>query len=155
VGKKPFQGDFYCDRCGKCCTGLGRSFIILGNPAPGQYRFRDRITGESRIVRAQAIRGRDALCPFSADGSPSSCSIYPDRPRSCREFRCYDLAVIGPDGRIIARVRDGQLKTSDQAISVLFESVQAPPGESGDAAREAWLDRLRQVFQDSGYRVCG
>ena len=143
--------DFYCDRCGRCCAGLGKTITILGNPSPGQYRFLDRITRENRVVRASCISSH-APCPFLSPGEVASCRIYQERPNVCRDFRCYDLAIVAPAGHIIARVKGTGLLSSDPVITALFKSLPAPEGETD---HEAWLDSLRKLFQKEGYRVCG
>jgi hypothetical protein len=78
------------------------------------------------------------------------CTIYNDRPSVCRQFRCYDLAVIGDDGRIIARVKGTALTTKDTTIRELFESMASPEGPEG---RPIWLAGLRALLSAHGYRV--
>lgn len=148
--------DFYCDRCGKCCAGLGSTIVIAGNPAPGVCIFRDRVSGESRTVRAGGtVNNGPGVCPFfrrDPAGGSGSCAIYDDRPTLCRKFRCYDLAVIGPDGRITARIKGTGLATKDPAIRVLFESVALP---ADAAAGAGWLATLRCLLSKNGYTVVG
>ncbi len=148
------QEGFYCDRCGKCCAGLGGTISVLDSPSPGVYRCRNRVTGECWTARGMASvqTGRPG-CPFfrqSALGSPGMCMIYNDRPLVCRQFRCYDLAVIGDDGRIVARVKGTALTTKDKAIRELFESLAAP---TGPESRIKWLADLRALLAAQGFRV--
>lgn len=146
--------DFYCDHCGKCCLGLGATIAVLENPSPGVYRCRNRVTGESWTARGEArIQKGGSGCPFfrqTPSGSSGLCMIYADRPLVCRQFRCYDLAVVGLDGKIIARVKGTALTTKDTIIQDLFESVAAP---SDPETRGEWLEGIRALLAARGYRV--
>ena len=73
---KKFDSLFKCKRCGKCCNELKGGVLL----SPEEVE-RLAIPDEYLIVKGDQIFLK-LPCPFYKDG----CSIYPDRPKVCREF---------------------------------------------------------------------
>ena len=75
------------DRCAKCCTALGTPVVT---PTEAE-----NIDAESLIKDKHDrifIRSQNSVCCLLKDGL---CSIYPARPRGCREYPWYNI-----DGRL-------------------------------------------------------
>ena len=82
-----------CDACdAACCKQSAWGYAALLQSDDERRRFGpwsattllDDADGVTRTV--QVIGYRDGRCPFL--GSDDRCSIYDDRPLSCRQFEC-------------------------------------------------------------------
>lgn len=76
------------------------------------------------------LLGYDAAgrCPLLVHGG---CSIYPDRPRTCRTYDCrvFTAAGVTPDKPLIAeRVRSWSFTYDDEVSRSLHEAVVAAAG---------------------------
>lgn len=87
VGRSP------CDRCdAACCKQSAWSYAVLLQGDDERRRFRpwsmmtmlNDADGETKSV--SVIGYRDGRCPFL--GGDDRCTIYDDRPLSCRQFEC-------------------------------------------------------------------
>ena len=79
---------FVClaDKCAKCCKTIGIPVVTLLEA--------EKIICE-KIVKdkdAMFLESKDGVCCMLKDGL---CSIYPDRPKGCREYPWYNI-----DGRL-------------------------------------------------------
>ena len=92
-----------CHLCvAACCKQNGHNFSVLLEPA--EYaRFRPFSleypveTGSFRAIE-RVIPYRDGRCLFLGDDD--LCTIYEDRPRSCRRFECISAY---PQGEFLRR----------------------------------------------------
>lgn len=133
--------DVPCGACIGCCTSsyfihiepdesdtLRRIPAALLFPAPGQ-------------PKGHVLMGYDANghCPMLVEGR---CSIYADRPRTCRSYDCRIFAATGADAggrdkdRINQRVRRWNFSHPSQADATDQEAVRAAAAflrEHGDA----------------------
>lgn len=82
-----------CDRCdAACCKQSAWAYAVLLQSDRERRRFAPWSTttllndadGSTRTV--QVIAYRDGRCPFL--GADDRCTIYDDRPLSCRQFEC-------------------------------------------------------------------
>jgi len=103
-------GSSPCDRCvAACCKQNGHAYAVLLRGDDERRRFaawasnvplRDDETG--RVTFEKVITYRDGRCPFLGDDD--RCTIYEDRPKSCRRFECtrhYNEHGIGRHGRFL------------------------------------------------------
>lgn len=121
------DADVPCDRCTACCESF--QFVHVGPdddaararipdvllfPAPGRP--------EGHQLMGYDERGR---CPMLVDGS---CSIYDDRPMTCRVFDCRVFAATGvavdPDKPLIAeRVGQWRFSGGDESLSTALRDA--------------------------------
>lgn len=71
-----------CEPCGACCREA-YDRVELGPREPVAKAHPELLTREGGRLAIVRVRGR---CPALADGPGYRCRIYPERPRSCREF---------------------------------------------------------------------
>jgi Fe-S-cluster containining protein len=111
-------GSSPCDRCvAACCKQNGHAFAVLLQGDDERQRFaawacevpvRDEASGQVALERV--ITYRDGRCPFLGDDD--RCTIYEDRPVSCRRFECvrfFNERGVGQHGRFLElnpRVRE-------------------------------------------------
>jgi len=106
-----------CDGCTACCTSS--QFVHIG---PDETATLARIPPELLVPAPQMPRGHVVLgyderghCPLLVDGA---CSIYDDRPRTCRTYDCRIFPATGldpaADGKpeIAARARTWRFRSS-------------------------------------------
>lgn len=159
---------FECDRCGKCCTSLGRHIAIerqlsdrdyfcrsiLDNavfPASVDREFREEIAEE---FESGSGRGENKSCAFlcrNPRGEGTICAIYGSRPKVCRDFRCYRLIIRNRDGIACGKViGKNTIRTDDAALMKLWSDRVAavPAGDTG-----SWLKTVSGLLEDHGYRA--
>jgi Fe-S-cluster containining protein len=92
-----------CDGCTACCTAGQFVHISPDETAtlariPRRLLFPAPLMPEGHVVLPHDARGH---CPMLVDGR---CSIYEDRPRTCRTYDCRVFAATGvePDDGLIA-----------------------------------------------------
>jgi Fe-S-cluster containining protein len=114
-----------CGTCTACCTS---SQFVLIEPdevetlarVPAALRFPAPGRPPGHVVLGYDAQGR---CPMLVDGV---CSIYEDRPRTCRVYDCRVFAATGvePEAQpaIAARVREWRFEIDDP---VRWASVRA------------------------------
>ena len=87
-------GSSPCDQCdAACCKQNGHEFAVLLH-ADERRRFAAwsvdlPVKSASGIVLERVIAYRDGRCPFLGDDD--RCTIYQDRPLSCRRFECVQF----------------------------------------------------------------
>jgi uncharacterized protein len=120
------DADVPCDGCVGCCV----SFYAIA------LRPEDAVA--LAAVPARHLRlpvdGRLALMGFREDGTcpmleAGRCSIYADRPRTCRDYDCRIYAATGllPDGRrpvIAERVREWRFEFSSKEEDEQFAALR-------------------------------
>jgi Fe-S-cluster containining protein len=120
--------DVPCGGCTACCTAS--QFIHIGPDEtetlariPQALLFPAPLMPEGHVVLGHDERGH---CPMLVDGR---CSIYADRPRTCRTYDCRVFAATGlvPEDGLIAE-RAGRWR---------FGFPAAPDREHRDAVHEA------------------
>jgi len=89
-----FWASFKCHRCGQCCKKLGLPWSPNNIERIGSYLkikpedLINRYYGEITIKNSERFvtldRVRTNPCPFLKSGR--NCSIYPDRPDSCKAY---------------------------------------------------------------------
>lgn len=105
--------DVPCRGCTACCTSS--QFVHIG---PDETETLARIPPEllfpaPRMPAGHMVLGYDERghCPMLVDGA---CTIYQDRPRTCRTYDCRVLAAAGVD------VGDGQRQIADRVTQWAF-----------------------------------
>lgn len=86
-----FPFSWTCRRSGNCCAIPG-GFVHVDTAeaaAIAAHLGLDVAAFRSRYVQPDGERLKDGLgnrCVFLQDGAPAGCSIYPARPRKCRDW---------------------------------------------------------------------
>ncbi|MCB2087242.1 MAG: YkgJ family cysteine cluster protein [Sphingomonadaceae bacterium] len=119
-----------CVHCGLCCTEALFGWIPLVDPAE-----RDRVATHG--MAPPQLEGERFVTPccFVRD---RACTIYADRPASCRDFRC-EVLVSAQDGAIPL---PAALDTVRKAVE-LHQAVldKLPADTSLRAMRQRWKER--------------
>jgi Fe-S-cluster containining protein len=140
-----------CGHCTACCSSsqfvhvgpeetatLARIPASLLFPAPG--------LPDGHVLLGYDSAGR---CPLLADGR---CSIYADRPRTCRTYDCRVFAAAGvtPDKPLIAeRVRSWSFTYDDERSRSLHEDVLAAArGADGPSATAVAVRAVATVLDE-------
>jgi Fe-S-cluster containining protein len=119
------DSDVPCGGCTACCTAS--QFIHIGPDEtetlariPAGLRFPAPLMPEGHVVLGHDERGH---CPMLVEGR---CSIYADRPRTCRTYDCRVFAASGivpEDGLIAERARRWRFGLSGAADRRSREAV--------------------------------
>jgi uncharacterized protein len=122
------DADVPCDGCTACCTGSQFVHIAPDETAtlariPRALLFPAPLMPEGHVVLPHDARGH---CPMLVNGR---CSIYEDRPRTCRTYDCRVFAATGiePDDGLIAeraaRWRFTYASTDDRALHAAMRTT--------------------------------
>jgi Fe-S-cluster containining protein len=135
------DADVDCDGCSACCTA--GQFVHIGPDEtatlariPRRLLFPAPLMPQGHVVIPHDARGH---CPLLVGGR---CSIYEDRPRTCRTYDCRVFAATGvvPDDGLIAeraarwrftyaspadRAEHAEMRTTAVAIRERTEGVNA------------------------------
>jgi Fe-S-cluster containining protein len=86
-------GSSPCNQCtAACCKQNGHDYAVLLQGGAERRRFAAWASdvpvrsGNGKVVLEKVLSYRDGRCPFL--GSDDRCTIYEDRPLSCRQFEC-------------------------------------------------------------------
>jgi len=124
-----------------------------------------RITGEERRVwidpdkqelflRQDILETRPMACPFLRERSPGSavCTVHHTRPDLCRQYACFRILVLGPEGDRLGRVVDASryFTTMDPDLRALWDREIA---EAEIPDEELFESHVEQVLSGAGYRV--
>jgi Fe-S-cluster containining protein len=100
-------GSSPCSRCdAACCRQNGHEFAVLLRDdelrrfAPWSVDV--AVQSTNGVVVERVIAYRDGRCPFL--GEDNRCTIYEDRPISCRQFECvkhFNERGLGLHGRFL------------------------------------------------------
>ena len=109
-----------CTECGLCCTGALHNFAVL-DPEEIDYARSIGLT-----LRTKGKPGFALPCPKL---SGSCCSIYGERPKVCRRYKCallngLEAGLIGFDAA--ATTVAGARQLFDQVHSLLPEGMTIP-----------------------------
>jgi Fe-S-cluster containining protein len=102
------DADVPCGDCVGCCVSSYPILLRLGDKLAREQVPEERLIGPARAGERWLMGYRDdGSCPFLLE---HRCSIYTDRPQTCRDYDCriYAAAGLVPDGSrpvIAARVR--------------------------------------------------
>ena len=124
-----------CGECTACCTSS--QFVHVG---PDETAALARIPAELLFAApgfpaGHVLMGYDERghCPMLVDGL---CTIYDDRPRTCRTYDCriFAAADVVPDApAIAARVEQWQFSYADPDEQQAHEAVRAAAAEVSGA----------------------
>jgi Putative zinc- or iron-chelating domain len=124
-----------CVSCGFCCDGT--LFNRVGVPDDGERERVRRYGLEIRPTRGDGYSFRQP-CTMHVDGA---CTIYEDRPRTCRTFRCSLLRRM--DAGDVSIERAGSIVASAKGLARdvkkrLDATDGGQPGDLWGRVREAW-----------------
>ena len=124
-----------CGECTACCTSS--QFVHVGpdetealSRIPHELLFAAPGFPEGHLLMGYDERGH---CPMLVDGL---CSIYDDRPRTCRTYDCrvFAAADVVPDApAIAARVAEWEFSYADAAERATHEAIRTIAGEVSGA----------------------
>jgi len=132
-----------CGGCTACCRSSFFVHIGPDEPAPLRRIPRDLLFRAPGLPAGHMVLGYDERghCPMLVD---DVCSIYEDRPRTCRKFDCRVLSAAGlePDG-------PGQDPLAEQVRRWRFEVGTARDRVVRDAIRAAaaFIDAHPECFE--------
>lgn len=151
--------------CGECCSSMGEVIGIKEETGHLRFRIYYKITGEERIVSVDAGKEdlfhrkdikkvRPMACPFLRESEEGMviCTVHLTRPDLCRQYSCFRLLVLDPQGNRIGRVVAGTryFITTDSKLRTFWnravEGVTVP--DEGE-----WENFVDQVCTSAGYRV--
>ena len=163
------MANFECDRCGKCCVSLGPHITIERQLNDRDYYCRSKIDNTIFLAHVDPAYREEIADEFTGEVSvhPSSknkscrflrknpegegmvCAIYANRPKVCRDFRCYRMLIRNREGTVCGRViGKNTLRTEDSALENLWdEQVTAIP--YGDPI--AWTKKVAGILFKHGY----
>ncbi|MEM2124752.1 MAG: YkgJ family cysteine cluster protein [Methanolinea sp.] len=154
---------FPCTRCGKCCVSLGRHIEVVRCTSPRSCVARVKVTGE--ILHVQVVPSlvplfsrreppswEEGWCPFlRREDDRFTCTIYPFRPRICREFKCVTMRILGPAGREAGRVKGKASLVSDDPVLRSLWSVEIAP--LSNLPEREFAARCRGILEPRGYTL--
>jgi hypothetical protein len=169
------MAEFECDGCGKCCGSLGPLITIERQLNDRDYYCRNGLNNELFMVRVEPdyeeeiseefpdIVGKEGVacrktCVFlrkNVGGSGFACSVYPTRPKVCRDFRCYHMVIYKREGHSCGRVVGRHdIQTTDETLTRIWdEEVAAVSQAHTDGARDpAWIQKVLALLSTHGYR---
>jgi Fe-S-cluster containining protein len=97
-----------CTQCvAACCRQNGHEYAVLLQGDAERRRFAAfsvdaPMQSNDRVVVERVLPYRDGKCQFLGDDD--LCTIYEDRPLSCRQFECtvsHNIAGVGRHGRFL------------------------------------------------------
>ncbi len=151
-----------CTRCGKCCISLGRHIRIERSLSSSDHYIRIGITREivpvrvhpdfTRIFRdTRPETTRQSWCPFlrKQDTGEFVCTIYPSRPKICRDFICSASRILDREGREAGRIQGRRHLKSDNPDLVRFWKEHIEPIQEED--ENAWKERMKEELIKAGY----
>jgi uncharacterized protein len=124
-----------------------------------------KITGEERRVwidpdkqelflRQDITKTRPMACPFLRERSPgfAICTVHYTRPDLCRQYACFRILVLGPEGERLGRVVDATryFTTMDPDLRALWDREIADAEIPDEELFEAYVER---VLSGAGYGV--
>jgi len=156
---------FECSQCGECCSHLGLVHVIVEEY--GQYRFlvRNQYTGEKTAVAVDPDKialfndrsifsERPEACPFfrfDRAAEKGYCTVHLTRPEICRDYGCWRLLILRPDGTRAGRIMGRRhLASEDEMLTRLFREKVDHLVEPDDAR---WDWQVTRILVAEGYRV--
>lgn len=120
------EGNVRCGDCRGCCRA---DYTIGLSPAEAEKLPHTVIDGHAVILPLA-----NGYCPFLID---EACSVYADRPASCRQFDCRDMTMAA------VRITDqpgGVREINASADRFLAENGGLTPSSMADLARRVLAD---------------
>jgi len=156
---------FICRQCGECCSSMGEIIEIREVTGPLEFRIGFSATGEERMVTVDpdkrdlflskdTVTERHIACPFLREKVPGTviCTVHDSRPDLCRQYSCYRILVLDPEGKRIGRVHDASryFTSSDDKLRELWKNEIA----GREIADESlWEEEVSRIIVQAGYRV--
>ncbi len=111
--------------------------------SPQNNRMRSRTP---HLLTRYRVRAR--FCVTTGRVAGYTCTIYPTRPRQCRDFRCYHMIIRTAGGEICGRVKGrSDLITADEKLAKLWkEEVEPIPRENP----AAWVRAVTSLLAQTG-----
>jgi Fe-S-cluster containining protein len=156
---------FECSQCGECCSHLGLVHTIREDYGKNRFLVNNEYTGEKTIVTVDPDKyllfcdrsiftERPEACPFfryDRSEEKGYCTVHLTRPEICRDYGCWRILILGPDGKRAGRIMCQRfLASEDERLSRLFEERISVCGELDDAA---WDEHLIRALVVAGYTV--
>ncbi|NYT21747.1 MAG: YkgJ family cysteine cluster protein [Methanomicrobiales archaeon] len=156
---------FECQQCGECCSVIGQVLFISRDCGDGRYILTNRYTGEKTLVEVapdQAALFGDRTtterypeaCPFlrfRREDEKAFCAVHLTRPDMCRDFGCWRLLILKPDGSRAGRVMGRSHFCPDDAdLARIWEDQVRDIEEPGD---ESWIRTVTSLLTLAGYIV--
>jgi uncharacterized protein len=156
---------FYCCQCGECCSHMGMLHRIVEEFGDYEFLLNNQYTGEKKRVRVDTdkiplFNDRSIFsewpeaCPFlrrQPDTRRAVCTVFQTWPEICKEFGCWRLLIIGPDGRRAGRIMYQRFFCAeDDALAGIWDRQVRTLDEPDDAL---WDEAVVRILTEAGYRV--
>jgi len=144
---------------------MGEVIGIREKTGPAEFLVWYKITGEERQVwidpdkqelflRQDILKKRPMACPFLREREPGIviCTVHATRPDLCRQYSCFRILVLGPEGERLGRVRDASryFTTMDHNLRALWDreitGLDIPD-------EKHWDERVDGILTAAGYRI--
>jgi uncharacterized protein len=144
---------------------MGDVIGIREQTGPFGFLIWFKITGEERQVwidqdkqelflRQDIGRSRPMACPFLRERASGGtvCTVHYTRPDLCRQYACFRILVLGPEGERLGRVIDASryFTTMDPELRALWDREITGSVIEDDILWEEHVDRVLSAAQ---YRV--
>jgi hypothetical protein len=156
---------FECQQCGECCSHLGLVHTIHEDLGNHRFVVRNQYTGEKTTVAIDPDKvglfadrsiftDRPEACPFfryKEDSAKGHCTVHLTRPEICRDYGCWRILILTPDGKRAGRIMgERHLASEDPTLTRLFE-VQVNNVTEPDTA--IWDRMVLSILAAAGYTV--
>lgn len=156
---------FECQQCGECCSHLGLVHIIYADLGDNRFVVNNQYTGEKTTVTVDPDKTglfldksifaeRPEACPFfryDTGAAKGYCTVHLTRPEICRDYGCWRLLILTPDGKRAGRIMcERHLASEDPALTRLFAEQVNDVIEPDDAA---WATMVIRILTKAGYTV--
>jgi len=156
---------FECQQCGECCSHLGLVHTIHDDLGDHRFVVRNTYTGEKTIVTVDPdkvglfsdrniFEERPEACPFfryDKDSAKGYCTVHFTRPDICRDYGCWRILILTPDGRRAGRIMgERHLASDDPVLTGLFEDKVNDVIEPDTTT---WDRMVLRVLAAAGYTV--
>ncbi len=108
----------------------------------------------ARIFRDTRPETADpSWCPFlrKQDTGEFVCTIYPSRPKICRDFICSSVRILDREGGEAGRIQGRRsLKSDDPDLVRVWKEYIEPIQEADD---RAWQEKMKGELKKAGYHT--
>jgi hypothetical protein len=144
---------------------MGQVLAICGHPDAGKYILSNQYTGEKTIVEVDpdkiglyedrsTISRFPEACPFlrfNREDGKAYCTVHKTRPDMCRDFGCWRILILKPDGLRAGRVMcRSHFCPDDPDLARLWEERIRPIDDPGGAE---WDQAVIAILTGAGYNV--
>ena len=157
---------FECQQCGECCSIMGTVLFVSEKSSSHISVLTNRYTGEKTVVEVDPdkyslyeddqnifLRFPDA-CPFlrfHEQTGKAYCTVHQTRPDMCRDFGCWRLLFLKPDGSRAGRVMNRRYFCPDDPnLARIWKERIQDIDESDD---DVWDSTVRVILSGKGYSV--